>query len=311
MKTTEANGASVRTATKPSRLALGSAVLATWLIYGSTYLAVRFAIQTIPPLVTAGTRLLLAGSLLFLHSYLRGFRPTVREWRGALTIGALYFLGSHGLLYWAEQVVASGLAAVLMATEPLVIALILITTGKERFSVWTFVGLVCGIGGVAYLVGGNQFSQHSQMLGCVALIASSMLWAIGVCYSPHAGLPRDPFASAAMTMLAGAVLLLLTAAVFGEFGPGKLNHVSLRSALGLLYVIVFGSLIAFSSYVWLLVHVSPTLVSTHTFVNPVVAVILGWAFAGEPLGWRLFIAMAAILSSIAFIRRGTHSHALE
>jgi drug/metabolite transporter (DMT)-like permease len=285
------------------------AVLATWIIWGSTYLAIRISIESVPPLVTAGVRLLVAGLVLFAHSYFRGFRPTWREWRGALIVGAIYFLGAHGLLYWAERMVASGLAAVLMATEPMTISLILIFLGKERFSLWTLMGMICGIGGVTYLVGGGALSQHSQLFGITALVVSSVLWSIGVCYSPHAGLPKEPFASAAMTMITGAVLLLIVAAMDGEFAPAQLNHISARSLLALGFLIVFGSVIAFSSYIWLLTHVSPTLVSTHTFVNPVVAVLLGWALAGEPLSPRLLIAMVAILGSIGFIRMGTRETA--
>ena len=291
----------------PSRVALISAVLATWIIWGSTYLAIRVSIETVPPLTTAGVRLLLAGVILLSYSWYRGFRPTLRHWIGATIVGAFYFLGSHGLLYWSERRVASGLAAVLMATEPMIISLILVCIGRERFSLWTLAGMACGIGGVAFLMGGSAISEHSQMVGILTLLVSSALWSIGVCYSPRAGLPEDGFASAAMTMLCGAVLLLLAAGGSGEFA--HLGNISRRSVWALIYLIVFGSLIAFSAYVWLLGHVSPTLVSTHTFVNPAVAVVLGWALAGEPLSARLVLAMLAILGSIAFIRLGTRTPA--
>ena len=292
---------------EPSRLALGFAFLSTWIIWGSTYLAIRFAVESIPPLVAAGIRHLTAGGILLGYSWYRGFRPTSRQWLGALTVGALYFLGGHGLLHWAERFVSSGLAAVIMATEPMTISAILIFTGKERFSLWTLLGILLGVGGVVFLVGGQGLSEHSHMMGIAALVVSSVAWSVGVCYSPRAGLPTDPFASAAMTMLCGSVLLLTTAGVTGEFAPAQLNHITTRSMLGLLYLIVFGSLVAFSAYVWLLGHVSPTIVSTHTFVNPVVAVLLGWALAGEALSLRLGVAMLAILGSIAFIRLGTRS----
>lgn len=292
---------------EPSRVALTFAFLSIWIIWGSTYLAIRYAVETVPPMVTAGVRLLTAGAILLLYSRYRGFRPTLKHWKGTLVVGAFYFLGSHGLLYWAEQRVPSGMAALLMATEPMFISAILIFMGKERFSLWTLLGMGCGFSGVAFLMGGGVLSERSQVVGTVALLASAILWAIGVCYSPRAGLPEDPSASAGMTMLCGAVLLLITAGVTGEFAPAQLDHISLRSVLGLLYLVLFGSVVAFSAYIWLLGHVSPTMVATHTFVNPVVAVLLGWAMAGEALSGRLVVAMLAILGSIAFIRLGTRA----
>lgn len=289
----------------PSRAMLFLAVLATWLIWGSTYLAVRYAVETIPPLLTAGSRILAAGLILFTYRYWRGFRPTWQHWRGAFVVGAFYFLGGHGLLYDAEQRVASGLAAVLIATEPVIISVLLILIGRERFSLWTFAGLLCGISGVAYLMGGQAMHAHSEILGLTEVVVGSVLWSIGVCYSPRSGLPDDAFASASITMLAGALLLLGAAALRGEFAAGRLNHVSLRSGFSLLYLVIFGSLMAFSAYIWLLSHVSPTLVSTHTFINPVIAVFLGWSLAGESLSPRLALSMVAILAAIGFIRLGT------
>jgi drug/metabolite transporter (DMT)-like permease len=293
--------------TTPSRAAMAFAFLSTWIIWGSTYLAIRYAVETIPPLVTAGVRHLSAGGILFAYSWFRGFRPTARHWKGAFTIGFFYFLVSHGLLHWAERSVASGMAALVMATEPMIISVMLIFVGKERFSLWTLFGMLCGIGGVAFLMGGSALSQHSQVIGIIACLASSIAWSIGVVYSPRAGLPEDPFASAGMTMLCGSFLLLPVAGALGEFSPAQLSHIAMRSVLGLVFLIILGSVVAFSAYIWLLGHVSPTMVATHTFVNPVVAVLLGWGLAGEALNARLVFAMLAVLGSIAFIRRGTRN----
>ncbi|ABF42673.1 Putative 10 TMS drug/metabolite exporter, DME family, DMT superfamily [Candidatus Koribacter versatilis Ellin345] len=294
---------------KPQRAALAFSFLSTWIIWGSTYLAIRYAVETIPPLVTAGVRHFTAGSVLFAYCYFRGFRPTAKHWKGAFLIGAFYFLGGHGTLHWAEQRVSSGLAAVLIATEPLFIAAIMIFTGKERFSYWTLLGMLCGISGVAYLMGGEALHAPGQMVGILAVLAGSLSWGIGVCISPNAGLPEDPVASAGMTMFCGSLLLLTTAGVTGEIAAFHPHQVAMRSVLGLLFLIVFGSIVAFSAYVWLLGQVSPTMVSTHTFVNPAVAVLLGWAMAGEALTARLLVATLAILGSIAFIRRGTRAAA--
>lgn len=292
---------------EPSRTAMALAFISTWIIWGSTYLAIRYAVATIPPLVTAGFRHLFAGGILFAYSWFRGFRPTAKHWKGAFLIGFFYFLVSHGLLHWAERSVASGMAALVMATEPMLISLMLVFLGKERFSLWTLLGMLCGIGGVAFLLGGSALSQHSQVIGIAACVVSSIAWSVGVVYSPRAGLPDDPFASAGMTMLCGSFMLLPVAAAVGEFAPAQVNHIALRSVLGLVFLILFGSVVAFSAYIWLLNHVSPTMVATHTFVNPVVAVLLGWTLAGEALSARLVFAMMAVLGSIAFIRLGTRT----
>jgi drug/metabolite transporter (DMT)-like permease len=189
----------------------------------------------------------------------------------------------------------------------MIISILLIVLGKERFSLWTLFGMLCGIGSVAFLMGGIAVSQHSQAIGIIACVISSIAWSVGVVYSPRAGLPEDPFASAGMTMLCGSFMLLPVAGMVGEFAPSQVNHIAMRSVLGLAFLILFGSVVAFSAYIWLLGHVSPTMVATHTFVNPVVAVLLGWGLAGEALNARLVFAMLAVLGSIAFIRRGTRT----
>ncbi len=289
---------------RPSTLKLLLAFVAIYLIWGSTYLAIRFAVETIPPLVTASVRHLVAGSFLFAYSYRKGFRPTRREIGAGLLIGALYFLIGHGTLHWAEQKVASGLAALLIATEPMLISGIQIGLGRERFNVWTLGGLVTGIVGVAILMGGNAFRGDGQLTGIIAILIGGTSWAIGVCISRSVPLPKDPSHSAALTMICGAGFLICASAVTGEFAQLKLSAVTARSAGGLVYLIVFGSLIAFTAYVWLLEHCSPTIVSTHTYVNPIVAVLLGWLMGGETVTGRTLIAGLAILCSVSLIREG-------
>ncbi len=293
--------------TRPSTTKLLLAFASIYLIWGSTYLAIRYAVETIPPLIAAGVRHFVAGSVLFAYSYRRGYRPTWREVRAALLIGALYFLVGHGTLHWAEQRVASGLAALLIATEPMFIAGIQVATRKERFSLWTLAGLLSGIAGVGLLVGGDALHADGQLLGIVMVLLGSLAWSAGVCTSRSVALPKDPVASAAITMFFGALMLLTTSAVTGEWTGMALSHLSTRSLGGLLYLIVFGSLVAFTAYVWLLDHCSPTIVSTHTYVNPVVAMILGWFFAGEPVTHRVILAALAILASLGLIRQGTRA----
>lgn len=295
----------VRNEAGPSRVLVVLAFLAIYVIWGSTYLAIRYAVETIPPLMTAGTRHLVAGSILFAWAWVRGFRPSRRHWLGALKIGALYFLVGHGLLHWAEQRVASGLAALLIATEPMLIAGLAVIAGQERLTSMTVAGMLSGLLGVGVLVGGSVWSQNGELVGVIAVLLSAVSWSVGVHFSRRVTLPEDPLAASAMTLLCGATLLWIVSGLTGEFARLHLHEVSARSGLGLLYLITFGTIVAFTSYTWLLSHVSATVVSTHTYVNPIVAVLLGWLFAGEPLSLQVVLAGTIILASVILIRKGT------
>ena len=300
-----------RTATRPSPLLFVGSLLAIHLVWGSTYLAIRYAVETIPPLLTAGTRHLVAGAVLYFWMRARGERPTLREWRSALILGTLYFLVSHGGLHWAETVVPSGLAAVLIAIEPVFIALLTpILLGGRRPAALTWGGFVLGVAGVALLVQGNgSAAKPGYALGALVILLSALSWSVGVVYSRRAALPRNPVLTSAMAMMSGAVLLLLGGLVTGEYRDLDLAAIAPRSALSLLYLIVFGSLVAFTAYNWLLDHVSPTLIATHTYTNPVVAVLLGWWLAGETLSGRILLSAILILAAILLVRRGTSSQA--
>src|SRR5947209_5081600 len=294
-------------------LQLFVAFAAIYLIWGSTFLAIRFADETIPPLINAGLRQLAAGLLLFAWCWKKGSRPEKRHILPAVILGALFFLGGHGTLYWAEKRVPSGLAALFMSTEAIIIALLgavvppkVKPTGKSLF------GLVTGTVGVALLMGSDVFQTSlAGLLAGVALLFSSASWSVGVVYSRRAELPRDPYLNAALTMIAGALLLFLTAGIAGEFVGFHPSNISVRSGLALGYLIVFGSVFAYSAYMWLLEHRSPTLVATHTFVNPVVAVLLGWLLAAEPLNMRIVVAGALIIAAIMFVGRGTKDEVVQ
>ncbi len=290
----------------PNRVLMLGAFIAIYVIWGSTYLAIRYAVETIPPLITAASRHLVAGSLLFGWAWMRGFRPTARQWIAAVKIGALYFLIGHGLLHWAEQQVASGLAALLIATEPMIIALLAVIAGQERLTPMLVAGMLLGLVGVGVLMGGSAFGQPGELIGILAVLASSLAWSVGVHFSRRVGLPSDTLAASAMTLLCGSALLWLASAATGEIGQLNVATVSLKSVLGLAYLAFFGTIIAFTAYTWLLSHISATVVSTHTYVNPIIAVLLGWALAGEALNLRVVLATAVILGSIVLIRRGTH-----
>jgi drug/metabolite transporter (DMT)-like permease len=261
------------------------------------------AVETMPPLATAGLRHLFAGLILFLWTGGLNARITATEWRASVVVAALFFLIGHGTLHWAEQIVPSGVAALLVATEPLWIAMLMPSPGGSRWSLRTLGGLVAGLVGVAVLVPPEALRAGSEQLwGSSAILLGAMSWALGVRYAATAPLPPDPFVRAATTLLCGAALLLTASVLAGEMGRLELRAISGRSLLGLGYLIVFGSVLAFSAYTWLLERCSATLVATHTYANPVIAVLLGWLFAGEPLTMRIVLATGLILSAVLLLK---------
>jgi drug/metabolite transporter (DMT)-like permease len=282
------------------------AFFAIYVVWGSTYLAIRLAVETIPPLATAGVRHLAAG--LILYVWARGWqaRVTWGEWRASLVVAVLFFLIGHGTLHWAEQIVPSGIAALLVATEPLWIAMLMPAEQASRWSPRVIGGLAAGLIGVGLLVPSEAFAAGSgQLVGGGAILLGALSWAFGVRYSATAPLPKDPFVRAATTLLCGAALLLTASAVTGEITEVDLGAISTRSLLGLAYLIVFGSVVAFSAYTWLLERCPATLVATHTYVNPAVAVLLGWLFAGERLTPRVIGATGLILSAVLLLKSST------
>jgi drug/metabolite transporter (DMT)-like permease len=280
------------------------AFAAIYLVWGSTYLAIRYAVETIPPLVTAGIRHTVAGGILLAWAYARGFRPRREHWISGAIVGALFFLVGHGTLHWAEQHVASGLAALLIATEPMFILVLAWASGQQKISRLSALGLAVGAVGVAILTGAEVTKGDSTLLGLMAVLLGSLSWAAGVVISPKLKLPSDAIARTAVPLVCGAVMLLATAGISGEFHGLHWSAISLKSILGLAYLIFFGSIVAFTAYTWLLQRCPPALVATHTYANPVVAVLLGWLLASEPLTMRVVFASAAILGAIVLIRRG-------
>jgi drug/metabolite transporter (DMT)-like permease len=283
---------------------LALAFVAIYVIWGSTYLAIRYAVETIPPLVAAGVRHATAGAIMLAWAWLRGFRPTRQQWVAGSVLGAFFFLIGHGSLHWAEQYVGSGLAALLIATEPMFILVLSWMMGQQKISRLSAAGLALGVVGVAMLTGAELTVKGSSFVGLLAVLAGSLSWSIGVVISPRLKLPSDALGRTALPTLCGAAMLLIAAGISGEFQQTHWASISLRSLFGLGYLITFGSVIAFTSYTWLLQRVAPALVATHTYANPVVAVLLGWLLAREPLSMRLVLASVAILGAIVLIRRG-------
>ena len=252
--------------------------------------------------MTAGVRHLVAGLIIFLWAR-RGKAPvSAAEWRASVVVAVLFFLIGHGTLHWAEQTVPSGVAALLVATEPLWIALLMPPAQGPRFAWQMVAGLGAGLVGVGLLVPRDMLTAGAtQFWGSSAILIGAMSWALGIRYSATAPLPRDPFVRAGTTLLCGAALLLPASLLTGEMARVDLHAISARSIASLAYLIVFGSVVAFTAYFWLLERRSATLVATHTYVNPVIAVLLGWLLAGELLD------AANPLGHGAHPRRGLHA----
>jgi len=290
----------------PSRLALLTAFAIVYVIWGSTFLAILFAIETLPPFLMASARFLVAGSLLYAWSRLvsGAAAPSRANWRATAIVGALLLLGGNGLLVWSEQRIPSGVAALLVGTVPCFMVLVdWLRPGGSRPTGLVVAGLLLGLLGLAWLVGPDRLlgGGRADLIGAVVVVVGSFSWALGSVYSRHAATPPSPFLSTAMQMLSGGVALLVLSVLLGEPWAFDVNAVSLRSLLGVLYLIVLGSIVAFSAYIWLLRVSTPARVSTYAYVNPVIAVVLGWALAGEALTTRMLVAAAVIVSGVALI----------
>ena len=296
-------------AKRPSLTLVVLAFAAVYVIWGSTYLAIKYAIGTLPPFLMAATRFLVAGTILFSWASLRGNRspnrPNAQQWLRAAIIGALLLLGGNGGVTWAEGYVASGLAALLVAIEPVWVVILNWITGGSRPTWKVSLGLLTGLAGVALLVSGPfagvQNSKLMSLIAVAVVLLSSLSWAGGsILYIRRPVQTSAPMGSG-MQMLAGGALLLLAGLVTGEFARLDLKHASWLSIGALLYLIVFGSLVVFTAYSWLLRNVSPARAATYAYVNPVVAVLLGWIIAGERITPRMLVGAAVIVSSVVLI----------
>jgi drug/metabolite transporter (DMT)-like permease len=288
-----------------SRAQIIAAFASIYLVWGSTYLAIRYAIETIPPFIMGGARFVVSGAMLYLWARSRGAsRPTRLYWRNAIIAGGFLLLGGNGAVMWAEQVVPSGLTALLVSILPFWLVIIeWVRPPRRRPSGAVLVGLVLGFIGIIVLVGPSDVGGHGDVspIGALVLILGSLSWAIGSFWSRDAQLPESGLLTTGMEMLGGGVLLLIVGALTGEFSHFDIHGVSKASAVGLIYLISFGSLIGFTSYIWLLDKVSPARLGTYAYVNPIVAVLLGWAVAGERLSIRTGIAAAIVICAVALI----------
>lgn len=285
-----------------------TAFAAVYVIWGSTYLAIRFAVETIPPFLMASARFIASGLLLFAFSRWRGApRPTRSQWKKTTIVGALLLVGGNGALVWAEQTVPSGLAALIVAVLPFwIVVMEWVLPGGKRPSAGIIAGLVTGIIGLAILLGPAAMDKNSTVgiAGPVILILGSLSWAIGSLYSRRVEMP-SPLLATGMEMLAGGALLLVISFIAGEPWYFDVHAVSTPSMLGLFYLTTFGSLIAFTAYIFLLNHVSATRVATYAYVNPIVAVFLGWLIGHETVTARTLIAAVVIIGAVAIITSAT------
>jgi drug/metabolite transporter (DMT)-like permease len=287
----------------PSRVKTLSAFAIVYVIWGSTYLAISFAVKTMPPFLFAAVRFMVAGAILYVFARLRGApRPTRIHWRSALIIGGLLLVGGNGLLVFAERTVPSGIAALIVSMVPIWMALLdWMRPGGNRPRAAVIGGLALGFAGVALLIGPNALHGHLPLVGALIVVAGSLGWAAGSVYSRYAPFPKEPLLGSGIEMLAGGALLLVLSLATGEAGQLHPQAISARSLLALVYLILFGSIVAFSAYTWLLRVSSPARVSTYAYVNPVVAVALGWAFNGEKISGQTLLAAAVIVAAVVVI----------
>jgi drug/metabolite transporter (DMT)-like permease len=276
-----------------------------YFVWGSTFLAIRIGVHEVPPLLFAAMRFLTAGLVLFGWMIARGEpSPTRRQWMSVLLLALLIFLIDYGLLFWAEQRVPSGVAAVMLATIPVFIALSeILFLRTQRLTVRLAFALLVGIGGVAVLMSHslNLGGAPIDRPGAVALIIASISWSIATVLARKLPLPESKVMSSGAQMLAGGIMLTITAAAFGEFHNFHPSAVSSGAWFSLIYLIIAGSIIGFTAYVWLIHHESPTKVGTYAYVNPVVAVLLGYFFGGEALGLRTVLGTMFVLISVVVI----------
>jgi drug/metabolite transporter (DMT)-like permease len=276
-----------------------------YFVWGSTFLAIRVGVREVPPLILAAMRFFVAGLVLYGWMIARGERsPSGREWRSAALLGMVIFVFDYGLLFWAEQRVPSGIAAVILATIPVFMALSeIIFLRTQTLTVRLVLALLIGIGGVAVLMSRslNLGGAPIDKMGAVALIIASISWSIASALARKLPLPESKVMSSGAQMLAGGVFLVVAAAAFGEFRNFHPWSVSREVWLSLLYLIVAGSIVGFTAYVWLIHHESPTKVGTYAYVNPIVAVLVGYFFGGEALTVRTIVGTLFVLVSVVVI----------
>ncbi len=293
---------------KPARASILLAFAAIYLIWGSTYLGIRVAVETMPPFLMAGMRFAIAGIALFAYLRLRGAPwPSLAQWKDHAIAGILLLLGGNAIVSWAELRTPSGLTSLLLGASP-VIAVLLdwIRPGGRRPTMGIVAGMAVGIAGVALLLGPGAIpaGYRPPAVDVVALFFSSICWWSGSLYSKHSKSGAPLIMASAIQMLCGSASMLLAGCLLGEGSQVHLASVSTHSWVAFAYLVIVGSIVAFPTYVWLLQHTAPAKLSTFAYVNPVVAMFLGWAILGEPMNLRIILAAGVIIGAVAIITIG-------
>jgi drug/metabolite transporter (DMT)-like permease len=282
-----------------------SALSAVYVIWGTTYLAIRVTNETLPPLIAAGVRFAIAGAVLYAITIRRGDtngdRPGPPQWKAAAIIGIALIGGGNGLVVLSERTIPSGIAALIIALVPLWMALVDGVLLRHRTRAITTLGLVLGFLGAALLIGGTAFDEGAPLSGMLIAVLATISWTSGSLYSRTAPLPKRPLVGAGMEMMIGGAALLLAGVLRGEVSLIRLDEFSARSLIALVYLIAIGSWVGYTSYVWLLRNARTSLVSTYAYVNPVVAVFLGWLILDETITIRTVLAGAVVVAAVAII----------
>ena len=288
---------------KPSRSAVAAAFAAIYLLWGATFLAIRYAVAEVPPMLTIAIRCLGGAALLYLWILLRGVRPAagVREWRTALVAGTFLFLGCHSLLAWAEQRVSSGEAALLMTAIPLWLVLLSALRERRMPPVAVLAGLALGVAGVGILTVGQSGGSAADR---AALIGSALCWAVGSLIARHGARPPSAVESTAMQLAAGGLVVLLASALAGEIGGWRAGEVTARGAASLAFLVVGGTVLGFGAFTWLLQVTTPAAVGTYAFVNPVVALLLAWLAGDGELTGRVLLGAGIVVAAVTLTWSG-------
>ena len=290
-----------------------------YLFWGSTFLAVRYGVETIPPLMLVGMRQLIAGIVLYpLARFRSDEKPTLQHWLSGALIGGLLLIGGNGSIAWAEaKLTPTNIAAVLVATVPVWMAMMdWLRPGGPRPTARVLTALAIGLAGVSLLVSPHIPFMSSagaavNPLCAFILLAGSLCWAAGSILSRHLTLPHSPLLGTSTYLIAGGIMIFPISLALGEFKSFNVHQVSLRSGLSVLYLAVFGSILGFTAYTYLLRHVQPARVATYAYINPVIAVILGWLFVHEAVSLRMLIAAAIILGAVVMVITAPHAPATE
>jgi drug/metabolite transporter (DMT)-like permease len=290
---------------KGSLIKLLAAFAAVYIIWGSTYLGIKFAIETIPPFLMAALRFLISGSILFAIFYPKSDEKLSSETiRSASIVGILLLLGGNGAVVWAEQYIPSGLTALLVSTVPVwVVVINFLFTDEKKSSLKNTLGVLLGFTGLFFLISPENIIRGGDvdLTAALILMGGTLSWSLGSVYTKHAVLPKSSLVSTSVQMLAGGTGLLLSSILFGEWNNFRISEVSLLSSLSFLYLLIFGSLVAFSAYIWLLKKTGPSKATTYAYVNPVVAVLLGWLLAGEEITLKVVISAFIIITAVVII----------